>query len=70
MLRKNEFNISTAVLYISGLLIYLQLKLNSSFLRIIKKTFDSTIIFGYIFINGIQPLEALYISAAFFCEDE
>ena len=35
MPRKNEFNIEIAVLHISGLLIYLELKIKSSFLRII-----------------------------------
>ena len=34
---KNEFNILIAVLHISGILIYLELKIKSSFLRIIKK---------------------------------
>jgi len=37
MPRKNEFNKSIAVLHISGLLIYLELKIKTSFLKIIKK---------------------------------
>ena len=65
MPRKNEFNISIAVLHISGLLIYLKLKIKkTNFLKIIKKTYDSTMLFGYIFINRIQPFEALNISSA------
>ena len=66
MPRKNEFKISIAVIHILGLLIYLELKIKSSFLRIIKKTFNSTIIFGYIFTNPIQPYQAANISEAFF----
>ena len=58
--------ISIAVLSISGLLVYLELKIKSSFLRIIKKTYDSTMKFGYIFINRIQPFKAANISTAFF----
>ena len=50
--KKNEFNIATVGLYVSGLLIYLELKIKSSFLRIIKKTLQFDI-FGYIFINRI-----------------
>ena len=34
---ENEFNILIAVLHISGLLIYLELKIENSFLKIIKK---------------------------------
>ena len=34
MSRKNEFNMPIAVLHISGLLIYLELKIKSSLLRI------------------------------------
>ena len=37
MPRKNEFNILIALLHISGLLIYLELKIKNSFLKIIKK---------------------------------
>ena len=66
--RKSEFNILIAFLHISGLLIYLELKIKNSFLKIIKKliTLQSTMLFGYIFINHIQPFEAANISAAFF----
>ena len=35
--RKSEFNILIAFLHISGLLIYLELKIKNSFLKIIKK---------------------------------
>ena len=66
MPRKNEFNILIAFLHISGLLIYLELKIKNSFLKNYQKTYDSTMLFGYIFINRIQPFEAANISAAFF----
>ena len=36
MQRNNEFNISNAVLLISGLLLYIEINIKSSFLRIIK----------------------------------
>ena len=65
MPRKYEFNISIDVLHISGLLIYLELKIKSSFQEL-SKTHDSTMIFGYIFTIRIQPFEATNISAAFF----
>ena len=65
MQRKNNFNISIAVLHISGLLINFELKIKNSFLIIIKKLL-TTMIFGYIFTNRIQPFEAPTISAAFF----
>ena len=62
----NEFHISIAVLYISGLLIYPEIKIRICFLRIIKKLWLSTRIFGYIFINSIQPFEAVIIYTTFF----
>ena len=65
MPRKNEFKISIAVLHISGLLIYFELKKAVS-QELSKRTFDPTMIFGYIFSNRIQPFEAANISAAFF----
>ena len=66
MPRKNEFNILIAFLHISGLLIYLKLNIKKQFLKNYQKTYDSTMIFWYIFINRIQPFEAANISAAFF----
>ena len=42
---KNEFNISIAVPHISGLLIYLELKINKQFLKNYQKSYDSTMIF-------------------------
>ena len=65
MPRKNEFDILIAFLHISGLLIYLELKIKNNY----QKTYDSTVLFGYIFINRIQPFEAANISAAF-CADQ
>ena len=56
MPRNIDFNITIFVLHILELLIYLKLKIKNSFLRIIK-TYDSTMIFGYILINRIQPLQ-------------
>ena len=70
MPRKNEFNISIAVLHISGLLIYLDLKIKKQFLKNYQKTYDSTMLFGYIFTNNIQPFEAANISAAFVFADQ
>ena len=61
MLHKNEFNISIVVLNISGLLIYLELKIKNC-----KKLMTLTMIFRYIFITNIQPFEAANISAGFF----
>ena len=46
MPRKTELNILVALLHISGLLIYLELK---NFLKIIKKTYDSKICYLDIF---------------------
>ena len=67
MPRKNEFNLLTAVLHNSGLLIYLELKIKkNSFLKVIKKLMTLKCYIGYIFINRIQPFEAANISAAFF----
>ena len=66
MPRKNVFNILIAFLHISGLLIYLELKIKNSFLKIIKKLMTLHMLFVYIFINCIQPFEAANISAAFF----
>ena len=37
MPKKNEFNILISAVHISGLLIYLELKIKNSFLKIIKK---------------------------------
>ena len=66
MPRKNEFNILIAFLHISGLLIYHELKIKKQFLKNYQKTYDSTMLYGYIFINRIQPFEAANIQAAFF----
>ena len=63
---KNEFNIVIAFLHISGLLVYLEIKIKKQFLKNYQKTYDSTLLFGYIFINHVQPFEAANISAAFF----
>ena len=65
-IKKNEFNISIAVLHISGLLIYLEFKIKRQFLKNYQNTYDSTVLFKYIFINRIQLIEAANISAAFF----
>ena len=43
MPRKTEFNISIAILHISGLWIYLEFKIKTSFLRIINFTFYNDI---------------------------
>ena len=45
MPRKNEFNIFIAVLPISGLLIYHELKVKKQFLKNYQKIYDSTMIF-------------------------
>ena len=65
---KNEFAISIAVLHISGLLIYLELKIKLSLLRIIKKlvTIQWYLdIFSLIVFNPLklQPSQHLSFSA-------
>ena len=66
--RGKKLNILIAVLHISGLLIYLKLKIKSSFLRIFKKkTYYSTMIFGYIFINRkFNPFISEHLSSFLF----
>ena len=42
------------------------IKNKKQFLMNYQKTYDFTMIFGYVFINHIQPFEAANISAALF----
>jgi len=68
MPRKNEFDLLIAVLHISGLLFCLELKIKSSFLRIIKKLMTlqkyldifSQIIFNHLKLRTSQQV---YFSA-------
>ena len=70
MPRKNEFNILIAFLHISGLLIYLELKIKNSFLKIIKKLMTLQCyldIFSYIVFNPLKLRTSQQLS---FCADQ
>ena len=64
MPRKNEFNNCFPTYFRAINLPWI--KNNKQFFKNYLKTYDSTMLFGYIFINRIQPFEAANISAAFF----
>ena len=55
-----------AVLHFLGRLIYLELKIKSSFFKNYPKTYDFTMIFKYISINRNQPFEAATSQQLFF----